>query len=135
MILIGSIIFTVAIMQGVCNQHRDQGRTLCWFWRLACERMGMLRITLHESETTVRMVLEGRVAGPWVGELDRVWNETAPRLGSKKLAIDLSDMTYADPAGRSVLKIIFSQSGAKLVAASLGAEDLAGAIAAGCSPN
>lgn len=95
----------------------------------------MLRITLHESETTVRMVLEGRVAGPWVDELDRVWNETAPRLGAKKLAIDLSDITYADSAGRSILRIIFSQSGAKLVAASLGVEDLAGAIAESCFPN
>jgi ABC-type transporter Mla MlaB component len=81
------------------------------------------------------MILEGRVVGPWVDELDRVWNETAPRLGSKKLAVDLSDMTYADAAGRSVLRIIFSHAGAKLVAASLGVEDLAGSVNEGCLPN
>lgn len=95
----------------------------------------MLRITLHESESTIRMVLEGRVAGPWADELDRVWNETAPRLGSKKLAIDLSDLTYADSAGKNVLRVIFTQSDAKLVAASLGVKDLAAAIVESRLPN
>ena len=84
----------------------------------------MLRITLHESEDPIRMVLEGRVAGPWVEELDRVWVETAPHIESKKLSIDLTNVTYADAAGKRVLRKIFSHSGAELVATSLGIRDL-----------
>ena len=62
------------------------------------------------------MRLEGRVAGPWAGELDRVWMETAPQLASKKLIIDLRNVTYADVAGKHVLKAIYDQTHAELVA-------------------
>lgn len=85
----------------------------------------MLRITLQESESAIKLVLEGRVAGPWVGELDRVWVETAPRIVSRKVLIDLRNVTYADTAGKRVLRSIFSTSGAELVASSLGIQDLA----------
>lgn len=61
------------------------------------------------------MRLEGRVAGPWANELDRVWVETAPRLGSKKLVIDLHNVTYADASGKQVLRDIYAQTHAKLL--------------------
>lgn len=86
----------------------------------------MLRITIEESEgSAVRMVLEGRVAGPWAEELERVWLETAQRLSSSKLTIDLRNVTYADASGKSVLGKIFSQTGAELVAGPLLTHDLA----------
>jgi hypothetical protein len=62
------------------------------------------------------MMLEGRVAGPWANELDRVWVETAPQLGSRKLVIDLHNVTYADAAGKQVLRAIYSQTHAVLIA-------------------
>jgi hypothetical protein len=62
------------------------------------------------------MRLEGRVAGPWASELDRVWVETAPRLQSKKLVIDLHDVTYADAKGKQVLRDIYAQTHAELAA-------------------
>jgi hypothetical protein len=62
------------------------------------------------------MRLEGRVAGPWASELDRVWIETAPRLQSKKLVIDLHNVTYADASGKQVLRGIYAQTQAELVA-------------------
>ena len=61
------------------------------------------------------MKLEGRVAGPWASELDRVWIESAPRLGSKKLVIDLHNVTYADAAGKQVLRSIYAQTHAELL--------------------
>lgn len=94
-------------------------------WHSRCLIQGMLRITLQESESAIKLVLEGRVAGPWVGELDRVWVETAPRIVSRKVLIDLRNVTYADTAGKRVLRSIFSTSGAELVASSLGIQDLA----------
>lgn len=62
------------------------------------------------------MRLEGRVAGPWANELDRVWSETAPTLQSKKLVIDLHNVTYADASGKQVLRDIYAQTHAELVA-------------------
>jgi ABC-type transporter Mla MlaB component len=97
-------------------------------WHGSCHIGVMLRITIHEKESEMELVLEGRVAGPWVEELDRVWVETAPRLGSRKLSIDLRNVTYADSGGKRVLRDIFSQSGAELVANSLGTQDLAGEV-------
>jgi anti-anti-sigma regulatory factor len=85
----------------------------------------MLRITLQESDSVTAVVLEGRLAGPWAEELNRVWVETAPRLGSRKLSIDLRNVTYVDAVGKRVLKEIFSQADAELVASSLGMQDVA----------
>ncbi len=99
------------------------------FGRALALYSGMLRITINDTESGMGLVLEGRIAGPWVQELERVWVEMAPRLGSKKLSIDLRNVTYADAGGKRVLRNIFSQSGAKLVANSLGIQDLAGEVA------
>lgn len=73
----------------------------------------------------MRMTLEGRVAGPWVVELDRVWAEASLRLGTRKLTIDLHDVTYVDAAGKSVLIKILSHTGAELIAGSLETRELA----------
>lgn len=75
-----------------------------------------MRITIQDRAETLEITLEGRVAGPWAGELDRVWLEAAPRLQSKKLVIDLHNVTYADANGKQVLRDIYAQTHAELVA-------------------
>jgi anti-anti-sigma regulatory factor len=75
-----------------------------------------LRITIQDTAEAIEMRLEGRVAGPWASELDRVWVESAPRLQSKKLIIDLHNVTYADAKGKQVLRDIYAQTQAELVA-------------------
>jgi hypothetical protein len=77
--------------------------------------LNTLRITFQDADEAVEMRLEGRVAGPWASELDRVWMEAAPRLASKKLIIDLHNVTYADASGKQVLKAIYAQTHATLV--------------------
>ncbi len=72
----------------------------------------MLRITVNENPETVVIKLEGRVAGPWAAELGRVWEEKAPVVAKKKLALDLRETTFADAGGMRVLKAIYSQTGA-----------------------
>jgi len=62
------------------------------------------------------MKLEGRVAGPWAGELNRVWVEAAPQLAQKKLIIDLHNVTYADAAGKQALREIYNDTHAEFVA-------------------
>ena len=74
-----------------------------------------LRITIQENAKAATIKLEGRIAGPWVAELDRVWVETAPQLALKNLSIDLRDVTYADASGKQTLRGIFAQTGAEMV--------------------
>jgi len=89
----------------------------------------MLRITIDEQDRqAMRLKLEGRITGPWAEELDRVWVETAPRLGSRKLTIDLSNVTYADATGKSVLNKIFSTTNAEFVTGTLLTQDLAAEV-------
>ena len=78
--------------------------------------LNTLRITIHDKAEALEMTLEGRVAGPWASELDRVWLEAAPRLQSKKLVIDLHNVTYADATGKQILRDIYSQTHAEFVA-------------------
>ena len=61
------------------------------------------------------MKLEGRIAGPWVAELDRLWEETAPDLLQRKLSLDLRETTYADAGGIRILKTISCQPGALIL--------------------
>jgi len=84
-----------------------------------------LKITTQNSEREIEITLEGRVAGPWVAELNRVWVETAPQLGDRTLSIDLRNVTYADAPGKQLLREIYSQTHARLVASSPWAQYLA----------
>ena len=87
----------------------------------------MLRITISELDgPNVRLVLEGRLAGPWADELDRVWGETAPQLRSRNLSIDLRDVTYIDAEGKRVLsKILRWADNAEFIHGSLLANEVA----------
>jgi hypothetical protein len=84
-----------------------------------------LRISVQEYDNSVRITLEGRVAGPWVAELKRVWVETVPQLKSRNVVLDLRNVTYADAAGTGALKKIYSQSQPTLIAGSPWTEYLA----------
>src|ERR1700735_3862395 len=82
----------------------------------------MLRLTTKETEDLVEVKLEGRIAGPWTVELGRVWSETAPRLGGRELALDLSDVTYADEAGKQILAQIYHRTRERVIANTLSHE-------------
>jgi anti-anti-sigma regulatory factor len=77
-----------------------------------------LKITIQKNDKEVAITLEGRIAGPWVAELSRVWLETAPQLGQRTSSLDLRDVTYADAAGKQILRDIYDQSLAEITTAS-----------------
>lgn len=89
-----------------------------------------LKISIYECENSIDIRLEGRVAGPWVAELSRVWIETAPQLNSRKLILDLRSVTYADSAGTGALRQIYAHCRPRLIAGSPWTEYLAGEIRA-----
>ena len=74
-----------------------------------------LRITVHERESSIEVTLEGRLVGPWVPELSKAWRETAPRLDTKTLSLNLYDLTYSDENGKQVLKEIVANTSAEIL--------------------
>jgi anti-anti-sigma regulatory factor len=88
----------------------------------------MLRITIHETEDAMAIKLEGRIAGPWVAELGCAWAEAVPRLSSRKVFIDVCNVTYVDKSGEQALRNIYAQSGASFIATTPAALFLAGEI-------
>jgi len=76
----------------------------------------MLRITVEENPEAVVVKLEGRLTGPWVEELDRLWEQTAPGLNKRELSLDLRQTTFADAGGIRSLQVIYSQTGARILA-------------------
>ncbi len=77
-----------------------------------------LRITIDESAETMVLKLEGRLAGPWVVELDRLWEQASSQRGGRKLALDLRETTYADAKGIRTLRAIYQETGADLLTGS-----------------
>lgn len=62
----------------------------------------MLRISETESGNgPVALKLEGRVIGPWVGELQRTSERILDACGS--LRVDLADVSYVDREGVKLL--------------------------------
>ena len=50
----------------------------------------MLRITVVDTPTEQRLVLYGKLVGPWIGELQRVWENVRQQLGNRRSVIDLN---------------------------------------------
>ncbi len=74
-----------------------------------------LRISIQENDSTIGFTLVGRLAGPWVTELEQAWQDVAKRLNGKKLSLDLRDVTYSDAAGKRVLREMFARSRAEFI--------------------
>jgi hypothetical protein len=85
----------------------------------------MLRISTSEDEKAVAIKLDGRVAGPWVDELVGAWKAIAPRLAKRKLLLDLRGVTFADEQGKRVLREIYAESRAEILARTAWSEYLA----------
>jgi outer membrane protein TolC/anti-anti-sigma regulatory factor len=63
----------------------------------------MLRITLHDSAEYTRIKLEGKLAGPWVRELDQCWTTAASALNGRAMVLDLDAVSFVDEAGVDLL--------------------------------
>src|SRR5208337_2815124 len=78
----------------------------------------MLRITTTNIDEKVTLKLEGKLSGPWVEELERCWRTSTNISGKRRLVVDLSGVTFVDPAGKKLLCSISSE-GAQLVGSGL----------------
>ena len=75
----------------------------------------MLRITIHDNSSDVTFQLEGRLAGPWVRELEACWQVTRACQPESVLRVDLTGVTFIDAAGTACLAALHRR-GAEFVA-------------------
>ena len=75
-----------------------------------------LKITIEQNSEAVFLKLEGRVAGPWAGELDRVWKALDPPAKGRRVVVDLCGVTYVDADGKRILHIIHEETAASFEA-------------------
>lgn len=75
----------------------------------------MLRITIFNMPTGLRLVLEGKLAGPWVAELESAWEEARAGNRPQKSVVDLSGVTTVDENGKKLLATMCSE-GARFIA-------------------
>jgi hypothetical protein len=76
----------------------------------------MLRITIHDTPPVMTFQLEGRLAGPWVRELEQCWQSNLAGRSDANFLLDLSEVTSVDAAGQACLAALHSQ-GAEFLAA------------------
>ncbi|HEV2489233.1 MAG TPA: TolC family protein [Candidatus Acidoferrales bacterium] len=64
----------------------------------------MMKATIKSDGAQTTVVVEGQIAGPWVGELERAWNDLRPSEGSRTITIELKDVTFIDDTGKLLLR-------------------------------
>lgn len=77
----------------------------------------MLKITGPKEAMPVSMsiILEGKLAGPWVEELNAYWSQVSGNQ-QRGVVIDLTGVTFIDADGKELLTTLWQQ-GAELRAA------------------
>jgi len=75
----------------------------------------MLKISFVDAPAEQRIVLCGKLAGPWIGELQEAWENSRRHLGNRRCVVDLSEVTLIDQAAHGLLATMV-HDGAELVA-------------------
>ncbi len=75
----------------------------------------MLKITQQcdAMSDSVSLMLEGKLAGPWVEELKMCWRQVAASPQKRRAVVDLTGVTFVDAAGKALLTRM-CQEGARL---------------------
>jgi len=74
----------------------------------------MLKINMKIEAGVMTFELEGKLAGPWVKELELSWRSAASTQRIYPVRVDLSSVTFIDETGKELLGRIY-QEGAELV--------------------
>jgi hypothetical protein len=90
----------------------------------------MLKITVVDTPSERRLVLYGKLMGPWIGELQKVWENLRQQLGTRRPIVDLNDVTLIDESADHLLAAMLEQ-GAELLASGVANRWLIEALKAG----
>jgi anti-anti-sigma regulatory factor len=63
----------------------------------------MLKISLSDGRTQLRLVLEGKLIAPWAAELKSVCESARAGLDGRELIIDMKHVTAISQEGENVL--------------------------------
>jgi len=77
----------------------------------------MLRVTPTDTKEGTTLILEGKLSGPWVDEVQECWTGYATPGHQAKIRVNLREVSYVDGRGRDLL-IRMEREGASLIEAS-----------------
>jgi hypothetical protein len=83
--------------------------------RLWGGEFAVLKITITETPEETRWVLQGRLAEPWVTEVQASWNEVRRTHEGCHCVVDLTDITCIGKGGEELLRSMFNE-GAQFIA-------------------
>jgi hypothetical protein len=69
----------------------------------------MFRISTIDTRFQRRLVVEGKLAEPWLDELRRIWAGAAESLQGRRLVIDLSNVTVISREGENLIRELMKQ--------------------------
>jgi len=75
----------------------------------------MLRINTQRETGVLIIELEGKLAGPWVKELESSWRSAASSPQSQTVRVDLTSVDFIDEEGKGLLEKMHGE-GVDLVA-------------------
>ena len=78
----------------------------------------VLKITITETPTEMRWVLQGHLCGPWVSELRANWRMVCRSRKGRACLVDLNDVTFIDKGAEKLLRAM-SREGAQFIASGL----------------
>ncbi|GAC1669625.1 MAG: hypothetical protein NVS9B4_25680 [Candidatus Acidiferrum sp.] len=73
--------------------------------------MHLLKITSQNKGDGVVLVVEGRLAGPWVATLEQCWRDLQSESPKEKFSVNLCGVSFIDAAGKILLKEMHQQGG------------------------
>jgi hypothetical protein len=75
----------------------------------------VLKITIVDTGAEQKLKVEGKVAEPWVSELELAWHQIQQARRGRRIEVDLSAMTFIDATGEAALVAMIT-AGARLIA-------------------
>jgi ABC-type transporter Mla MlaB component len=78
----------------------------------AFSQLTMLRISITTRPQGVTVLLEGRIAGPWVEELARCWKPLTAAQNARSIRVQLDAVTFVDAAGKALLRTMYEEGAA-----------------------
>lgn len=91
----------------------------------------MLRISTVDTQSERRLVVEGKLIPPWVGELRKSWSTGLTGLNGRKFVIDLTNATVISPEGEEALFALMKE-GAKFSCGGILTKHMLKKLAARC---
>jgi anti-anti-sigma regulatory factor len=64
----------------------------------------MMKVQVRDSHGDVTLQVCGRLADPWVKELEQCWLSSRSQYPRGAIAVDLRGVSFIDPAGERLLR-------------------------------